>query len=334
MKTALQCLCVLSCIDHDLVEASTGHILAKFLTIIQSPHGESLATPTREFLSLALSFHSKTRTLPAHITRLINSCATPPRNSFPSIRTFYDALVASPALGLDHLNKLSMAVRTFITPGQTFEIARRVLDMLQEIWKRFCDVEKVAAAECGQGPRKKRRTSQSFVNAGREDAVADANAVTFILATRIVGTVLTSLPLHTITEAEQARVKFTVAESLAGFVREAVLAGTVAVTSGRSDGVRDVWATQAVAAAALRLRYVLQSSGHALDDHFDQNDFDKLDAAILQIDDCLPEYSIEIVSSNALASHLAYSWNKSFVIYCTTDLIVTSSSNKSYLTPL
>ena len=303
MKIAIQCLCVLSRIDHDLVEASTGHILAKFLTVIQSPHGESLATPTREFLSLALSFHTKTRTLPAHISRLINSCA-PPQHSSPSIRTFYDGLVASPALALDHLNKLSMAVRIFITPGQTFEIARRVLDMLQEIWKRFGDVEKKAAADRGQGPRKKRRISQSSLNAGKEDA--DADAVTFMLATRVVGTVLTSLPLHTITEAEQARVKSAVAESLAGFVREAILAGTDAVTSGCSDRRRDVWATQVVAAAALRLRYILQSSGHALDDRDDQNDCDKMAAAILQVDDCLPEYSIEIsVSLNAQGSHLA-----------------------------
>jgi hypothetical protein len=330
---AIQCLCVLSRIDHDLVEASTGHILAKFLTVLQSPHGESLANPTREFLSLALSFHTKTRTLPTHISRLINSCTPPPQLTSSSIRTFYDGLVASPALALDHLNKLSMAVRTFITPGQTFEIARRVLDMLQEIWKRFRGVENAAAADRGQGARKKRRTSQSFVNAGKEDADADADAVTFMLATRIVGIVLTSLPVHSITEAEQARVKSTVAESLAGFVREAILAGTDAVASGRSDRGRDVWAAQVVAAAALRLRYMLQSSGHALDGHDDQNDFDKLAAAILQVDDYLPEYGIEIVSLNALGSHLVYSWNKSFVIYRATDLIVTSSSNKSYLTP-
>jgi hypothetical protein len=240
--------------------------------------------------------------------------------------------VASPALALDHLNKLSMAVRTFITPGQTFEIARQVLDMLKEIWKRFRGIEKAEAADRGQGPRKKRRTSQSF-DAGK-DADADAGAITFMLATRIVGTVLTSLPLHTITEAEQARVKSMVAESLAGFVREAIIAGTDAVTSDRSDRGRDVWAIQVVAAAALRLLYMLQSSGHVLDGHSDQNDFDKLATTIPQVDDCLPEYSIEIVSLNALRSHLAYSWNKSFVIYRTTDLIVTSSSNKSYLTPL
>ena len=332
MKIVIQCLCVLSRIDHDLVEASTGHILANFLTI-QSPHAESLAIPTREYLSLALSFHTKTRTLPAHISRLISSCAPPPH--FSPIRTFYDSLVASPALARDHLNKLSMAVRTFITPGQTFEIARRVLDMLQEIWKRFRDVEKAAAAaDRGQGPRKKRRTSQNFVNAGKEDADADADAVTFMLAARIIGPVLTSLPLHTITEAEQARVRSMVAESLAGFVQEAILAGTDAVTSGRSDRGRDVWAIQVVAAAALRLRYMLQSSGYALDGHDDQNDFDKLAAAILQVDDFLPEYSIEVVSLNALGSQLAYSWNKSFVIYRTTDLIITSSSNKLYLTPL
>lgn len=305
MKIAIQCLCVLSRIDHDLVEASTGHILAKFLTVLQSPHGESLAAPTREFLSLALSFHTKTRTLPVHISRLINSCAPPPQLSSPSIRTFYDGLVASPALALDHLNKLSMAVRTFITPGQTFEIARQVLDMLEEIWKRFRDAEKAVAADRGQGPRKKRRTPQSSANAGKE--AADADAVTFMLATRIVGTVLTSLPLHTITEADQARVKSTVAESLAGFVREAILAGIDADASDHSDRGRDVWPTQVVAAAALRLRYILQSSGHTLDGPDDQNYLDKLATVILQVDDCLPEHSIEIVSLNALRSHLAYS---------------------------
>jgi hypothetical protein len=334
VKIAIQCLCVLSHIDHDLVEASTGHILANFLTVLQSPHGESLAIPGREFLSLALSFHTKTRTLPVHISRLINSCTPPPQLSSPSIRTYYDGLVASPALAFDHLNKLSMAVRTFITPGQTFEIARRVLDMLQEIWKRFYDVEKAAAADRGQGPRKKRRTSQSFVNVRKEDADADADAITFMLAARIVGTVLTSLPLHTITEVEQARVKSMVAESLSGFVREAILAGIDAVASDRSDRRRDVWATQVVAAAALRLRYTMKSSGHALDGLDDQIDFDKLATTIPQVDDCLPEYSIEIVSLIALGSHLAYSRNYSFVIYHTTDLIVTSSSDKSYLTQL
>lgn len=326
MKIAIQCLCVLSRVDHDLVEASTGQILAKILTVLPTPNRESLATQIREFLSLALSFHTKTRTLPTHISRLINSCAPPPQLFSPSIRAFYDELVASPALALNHLNSLSMAVRTFITPGQTFEIARQVLDMLQEIWKRFYDIEKTRAADRGQGPRKKRRISQSFVNAGKEDV--DADVVTFVLATRIVGTVLTSLPLHTITRTDQARVKYTVADSLAGFVREAILAGTDAVTSDRSDRGRDVWATQVVAAAALRLLYMLRSSGYALDGHDDQNDFDKLVAAIFQVDDCLPEYSIEIVSLNALGSHLVYSWNKSFVIYCTTDRIVTSSSNK------
>lgn len=285
---------MLSRIDHDLVETFTGPILTKFLTVLQSSHGESLATPAREFLSLALSFHMKTRTLPAHISRLINSSTPPPQHSSPSVRSFYDGLVASPALSLDHLNKLSMAVRTFITPGQTLATTRQVLDMLQEIWKRFREGEKAAVAEFGQRPRKKRRMSQSFGNAGKEDA--DTNAVTFTLAARIVGTVLTSLPLHTITEAEQARVKSTVVESLASFIREAVLAGTDAMTSGSSNREGDIWAIQVVAAAALRLRYMLRSSGHAFDGLDDQDDLNKLVAAVLQVDDCLPEYSIEIVS--------------------------------------
>lgn len=293
MKIAVQCLSVLSRIDHDLVEASTSHILAKFLTVLQSPDGDFLATSAREFLSLALSFHAKTRTLPAHISHVIDSCEPSAQYSSPSIRPFYDGLVASPALALDHLNKLSMAVRTFITPGQTLDTARRVLVMLQEIWERFRDLEKAAAADRGRGARKKRRTSQNVVNAGKEGA--DAGAVTFMLAARIAATVLTSLPLHTISEAERARVKSTVVESLSGFLREAILAATDTITSGGSDRERDVWAIQVVAAAALRLRYMLQLSGHSLDGHHNQNDLDKL-VAVLQVDDCLPEYNIEIVS--------------------------------------
>lgn len=329
---AIQCLCVLSRIDHDLVEASTSHILAKFLTVLQSPHGEFLATPAREFLSLALSFHSKTRTLPAHISHSIDSCASPPQSSSPSIRTFYDGLVASPVLTLDHLNKLSMAVRTFITPGQTLDTARRVLVKLQEIWERFRDAEKAAAAaERGKGARKKRRTSQIILNAGNEDA--DARALTFVLAARIVAIVLTSLPLHTIAEAERARAKSTIVVSLAGFLREAILAGTDIITSGGGDRGRDVWATQIVAAAALRLRYTLQLSGHTLDGLDDQNDFENLVAAVLQVDNCLPEYSIEIVSFTHWDHTRRTHEIESFVTYCTPDLIVTSSSNKSYLMP-
>ena len=186
-----------------------------------------------------------------------------------------------------------MAIRTFITPGQTLDTARQVLVMLQEIWERFRDLERAAAADRGRGARKKRRTSQNAVNAGKEDA--DTGAVTFMLAARIATTVLTSLPLHTISEAEQARVKSTVEESLASFLREAIPARTDTITSGGSDRECDVWATQVVAAAALRLRYMLQLSGHSLDGLDDQNDFDKL-VAVLQVDDCLPEYKIEIVS--------------------------------------
>jgi hypothetical protein len=327
---AIQCLCVLSRIDHDLVEASTSHILPKFLTVLQSPHGEFLAIPAREFLSLALSFHAKTRTLPAHISHLIDSCA-PQQFSSPSTRTIYDGLVASPALALDHLNKLSMAVRTFITPGQTLDTARRVLVMLQEIWERFRDIEKAAAADRGKVARKKRRTSQNIVSAGNEDA--DARAVTFVLAARIVAVVLTSLPLHTITEAERARAKSTVVVSLDGFLREAILAGTGTITSRGSDGGRDVWATQVVAAAALRLRYTLQLSGHTPDSLDDRNDFENLVAAILQVDNCLPEYSIENVSLTHWDHSLRAHEIESFVTYCTPDFIVTPSSNKSYLMP-
>ncbi|KAI0252608.1 hypothetical protein BJV78DRAFT_324558 [Lactifluus subvellereus] len=295
VQIAVQCLCVLSRIDHDLLEAVTSRILSKFLTVLQPPREEYPVTPAHEFLFLALSYHSKTRTLPVHISRLVDSCALPsPYLSSLSIRTSYDGLVASPALTTSHLDRLSKAVRTFITPGQTLDTARRVIDMLRDIWERFHDVEKASAADYERGARKKRRTSISESTRKAREEDADAPAVSFVLATRIVAVVLSSLPLHTVTEAEQAKVQAIVTESFDGFVREAIRASTDAAISGSSDRRRDVWAAQVVGAAALRLLYTLQMSVPARHLPSDQNDLGDLAAAVLKVDGTLPEYGVEI----------------------------------------
>jgi hypothetical protein len=293
----VQCLCVLSRIDHDLVEATTSRILSRFLTVPQSLRGEYVATPAHEFLSLALSYHTKTRTLPVHISRLVDSCALPSLYlSSLSLRTSYDGLVASPVLTKGHLDRLSNAVRTFITPGQTLDTARRVVVMLRDIWDRFHDVEKATIADHERGARKKRRTSTSESPRRAREEDADAAAVTFVLAARIAAVVLSSLPLHTATEAEQAKVQAIVTESLGGFVREARLAGTEAAISGSGDRRHDMWAAQVVAAAALRFLYTLQMSAHAQHLPGDQIALGDQIAAILKVDGCLPEYRVEIVS--------------------------------------
>jgi hypothetical protein len=223
-----------------------------------------------------------------------------------------------------------MAVRIYITPGQTLGTVSQVLVVLRGIWERFRDMEKAIAADRGRGRRKKRRISETSSNVGKEDAAA--SAVTFMLVARIAATVLTSLPLHTITEAEQAKAKAIVANSLTGFVREAIITGTDVVISGSSTGVGDDWSTQIVAAAALRLQYMLKASGHARYGPNDQNDLGELVAAGLKFDDCLPEFSMEIVSQMFMVHTQRTHVIHSSVTYCTTNLIVTSSSSKSFLT--
>jgi hypothetical protein len=229
----------------------------------------------------------------------VDSCVLPSSylSSF-SIRTSYDGLLASAVVTTGHIDRLSKAVRTFITPGQALDTARRVISMLQDIWEAFHDMERAAAADRQQGPRKKRRLSTSESPRNAREQAADAAAVAFVLAARIVGIVLSSLPLHTVTEAEQMKVQASVTESLNGFVREAILAGTEAVISGSSDRRRDVWASQVVAAAALRFLYTLQMPAQARHFPGDQNELGDLVAAVLEVDDCLPEYRVEIVSSD------------------------------------
>jgi hypothetical protein len=230
---------------------------------------------------------------------------------------------------MSHLSKLSVAVRIYITPGQTLDTVNQVLVTLRGIWERFRDLEKADAADRGRGQRKKTRISETPSNAVKEDAAA--SAVTFTLAARIATTVLISLPLHTITEAEQAKAKTIVADSLTGFVREAILMGTDVIISGSSDRRRDDWSTQIVAAVALRLQYMLQTSGDARYGPNDQNDLGELVAAGLKFDDCLPEYSVDIVSGMPSDHTQRTHGIHSSVTYCTINLIITSSNSKSFL---
>ncbi|KAF8273762.1 Urb2/Npa2 family-domain-containing protein [Lactarius quietus] len=292
IQSVIQCLCVLSRIDHSIVEASTGRILSRLFTIYQSLGGNSFNKPAHEFLSLTLSYHSKTRTLPVHISRLVDSCTVPPphMSSFPA-RMSYDELAASPILTTRHLDKLSKAVRAFITPGQTLDMATRVLTMLQDIWERVRDGGNVSPVGRDHHVRKKRRT------AGRSEKVkedVDANVVTFALAARIAGIVLSSLPLHSATKAVQREVQATVKRSLDGFVLQAILTGANATISRSTDGRLDIWAPQVVAAAALRLRYLLHSSVHACYAPGNRSDSEGLLAQVLAVEGLLPEYSVEI----------------------------------------
>ncbi|KAH9005998.1 Urb2/Npa2 family-domain-containing protein [Lactarius hatsudake] len=290
IPSAIQCLCVLSRIDHSFVEASTDRILSRIFTVFQSSGGKSFTEPAHEFLSLTLSYHSKTRTLPVHISRLMDSCTiTPPHIlSFP-VRMSYDELAASAVLTTSHLDKLSKAVRTFITPGQIFDTTTRVLFMLRDVWETVRDVENVTTVGRESHARKKRRTTGRSEKA-KEDA--DANGVTFALTARIAATVLSSLPLHSATDAVQMEVQATVKESLDGFLREAILMGANAAISGDTGG--NIWSAQVVAAAALRLRYLLQLSVHARYTLDYQSYSEGLFAEVLEVENRLPEYSVEI----------------------------------------
>jgi len=196
--------------------------------------------------------------------------------------------VASPILTASHLDKLSKAVRTYITPSQTLDTATRILVALQDIWERVRDVESAAVVCRGRHTDKKSRTSGL---SEKTEEIVNANAVAFVLATRIAATVLASLPLHSATEAGQSEVQATVKGSLNGFIREAIRMGANVAVSGHN-----VWAAQIVAAAALRFRYLLESSVHAWYTSDHQSDSEALFAEVLVVENRLPEYSIEIVS--------------------------------------
>ncbi|KAI0034913.1 Urb2/Npa2 family-domain-containing protein [Vararia minispora EC-137] len=284
----LQCLCVISRIDHDLVKPSISSLLTHLLRIPCEPHPAAISAV--EFLSQCTRYHSRARSLPTLISEI--STALSPQRTTSSTSEMYACAAASPMFSRPFTALLSMSVRAFVTPGQVLQLTQDLLSTIKEAWNGYEALAKKAVADYGHGPRKKARRSMGAEEVDVAESDVDSAVLYFSLVARLAASVLPALPIHTVSEDVKGRIREALDTSL-----QVWTAGALEISeciTNRGDWRRDMWAADVGLAAGLRLLYALSRST-ALDIVF--TEVDGLCTALLTVArraDILPELFVEI----------------------------------------
>ncbi|KXN84790.1 hypothetical protein AN958_12084 [Leucoagaricus sp. SymC.cos] len=270
ISSAVKCLHKIGQIDCDLLLPSLPRILPPLLPI------SSTDPAPASLLDLILDYHSKTRTLNAHIHNLLISFAPTslPSSETTDIHQVYDLCFSGHFLSSKHLEKLGNAIRRFLTPGQTSKTVDEVLETLRNTWQVFFGVTEGKDDE-QDSPKKRRKSgAQEDANAMAVDSSSDSQtrdaetlAVSFSLQAYLILLILSNLPMQSLTETSTANVRESVSEFWEQTVRKALekllklkrLSPGSGKKKRRKESMagRDGWAMQIVGSAMLRVNYGL-----------------------------------------------------------------------------
>ncbi|KAF9451771.1 hypothetical protein P691DRAFT_698549 [Macrolepiota fuliginosa MF-IS2] len=270
ISSAIKCLHKIGQIDCDLLLPSLPRIFPSLLPIPTTDPAPSI------LLDLVLDYHTKTRTLNAHITNLLSSF-TP--TSFPTSKNIdhhevYELCFSGHVLSSRHLDNLGNAVRRFLTPGQTSKLAEIILQTLKDSWQAFFDSAEAKGDDDASPKKKKKREGSGDdnmmdVDSNSESPAYDAGslAVSFSLQAYLSLTLLSNLPIQNLAEDSANTVRNTISDFRENVTQIALekLLKTKRLSPGsgkkkrRRESIvgRDGWGTQIVATAMFRIRYAL-----------------------------------------------------------------------------
>ncbi|QRW05760.1 hypothetical protein RhiLY_04759 [Ceratobasidium sp. AG-Ba] len=216
------------------VEVVQAHAAVLLSGLCTAP--SSLLPAAGPVLELLLDHHSKARTLHIYLPQLTNSLVTA---IVP--RKFYQDACVGPVLDATHLAKLRRSVAAFVTPGQILPTVRQLLTEFATAIATW------ASSISAEPPRKKRRTSTGDSNV---DYLGEASAAHIGLSSRLLVSILKSLPVKTLKPDALESLKSLVDEFDADTLSKAFTTGLE----------HDSWAHQTILAAVSRIRYCLRHS--------------------------------------------------------------------------
>lgn len=173
-----------------------------------------------------------------------------------NLQELYQICLSGSLLNRAHLEEISRAVRTYLTPGQTFDTVNDCLRCLQDVWDEFM-VERQNGDTMNyeemfmllNGHNQKNQNDRKWGNT--DDVLKNQQnlaALSFAFNARIVAAVLLSLPFGTMSENVRIAVLSKISDRY-------VLFSDQTVTTLASD--IPSWPEQIIAAATLHI-------GHAL----------------------------------------------------------------------
>ncbi|KAI0963291.1 hypothetical protein AcW1_000407 [Taiwanofungus camphoratus] len=292
-NSALELLSTLTRIDYDLIAPSLSTIL-KHIISVPEPGPQVL-----NFLNLILEYHSKTRTINVHISHWLEAFSTRHLQVVSNqAYEVYQIASSGPLLCYAYFDRLEKSIHNFLTPGQITELVDDVLQKIQNAFQQFEELAKKAAADNGDGTKKKRKRAFTSAPSG-SGTNPEWAAVTFALLSRATILVLTSLPLHLVLEDVRRNVYRSIEASCSSIIPQALkgafkVLGTNDFTSSRG------W--QTVGNAALRVLYGLEAAPQLqLRIRCDDDLYPEMLTKVT-LDETLPEFSLEMMRTLLKAS--------------------------------
>ncbi|KAF8078378.1 Urb2/Npa2 family-domain-containing protein [Lyophyllum atratum] len=276
---AVESLSALARIDYELIVPLVPRIFQKLLLSRDS----SLSSLT--FLDLILAYHTKTRTANTYIETLFSALLPHQTPSFQdSPREAYQTSLSGPLFEATHLQHLSKAIQAFLSGGQALPTTEFIYSFLKDAWENF-----EAAGVDGEERSPKRRKTMD-VDSISPVVSRDHWAVVFALSTHIATVVLSSLPVHAVTEVIRQEL-LSLLRDVRKFAHRIV---KKAMKVLKKLGGDDAWSLSIVAAASLRLQYALDISGYVSPPSFEDEKLCKKISEIIQSETLLPELLIEL----------------------------------------
>ncbi|KAJ7431795.1 hypothetical protein B0H11DRAFT_836888 [Mycena galericulata] len=245
---SVACLSKLMQIDHDLILEDVPRILPQLRRISDPPPS------IFHFLKSLLEYHVKTRTIHHHVESLFAALELNPQETY-NIQHEYQCSFSSALLHSTHLGWLARSTRKFLTPTQTGQTVRFILERLQTC------LSKISATT---------------------DTESSRLALTFSFSARLASVVLTALPLQALSDITLREVNDSISDMRSGFLPRS-LTKTLKIIR---NNVADSWRSQITAASILRLEY-------ALDTPYTEKLWSKIETSS-EDENLLPELNLEI----------------------------------------
>ena len=292
-KYAVEVISALARIDYDLVIPKLSRILPKILLVhfpffttttllICSPQAQDSMQSYLILLDLLLTYHSKTRKIDIYIDFLFSTFSCHDTTSaLGGLHQAYQLSLTGPLFQITHMKQLSTAIQRFLTDGQASKTAGVIFGFLTNVREQLHSREIGLEAPDGVDSHRE------------EEQYRDKRAaVVFSLSAHFAVTVLSSLPLQSISKANRERLDQHL-KNIRHLTQSITRKALRNILKARHEGV---WLNSIIAVASLRLQYALDGHGTPpSSQEQDDKHHNKL-LEVLRVDGLLPELRLEAVS--------------------------------------
>lgn len=208
---------------------------------------------------------------------------------------------SGPLLDPIFLGHLSKAIQSFLPGTQKHLAIETLLQHLKDTWKGFHKANEKDQVVHREGPFKKRK-----VEVDATLLHSDASAISFSLSAQIAMVAISSLAVQSVPQAMQDELGKRLSDLRNSFIYRKL---TKTFKNIRKRDSNDVWSSQIVATASLRLSQSLEISHHSILQASDDSKLWKNVSDSLGDYGLLPELTVEIVRiSEHESSHASDRW--------------------------